>query len=250
LPHPLKRILLVEDDPDIQEMASLALVALGGYAVQVCGTARDALDHAPVFRPDLILLDVMMPGTDGPGALKALREIEATARTPVVFMTARVGRRDIAQYDELGCLGVIAKPFDPVVLPKTLEGIWGRRQQEEPRTLPRKEFEVLSRAYRGELPEKVRAMEQAAAALARGGWDRPTAESLYHHVHRMAGSAGLYGLDSLSRAAGILEGLLKDLLEGPWPPARSPAEIHTVVKAVKQAARRHAPRARPRGASC
>jgi two-component system, OmpR family, response regulator len=249
LPQPLKRILLVEDDPDIQEMASLALVAVGGYAVEVCGTAREALDRAPVFGPDLILLDVMMPGTDGPGALKALREIDATARTPVVFMTARVGRQDIAQYDALGCLGVIAKPFDPVVLPRTLEGIWGRHV-EAPRERHRKEFEALARAYAAELTGNVDALQATAAALAKGGWDRPTAESLYRQAHRMAGSAGVYGLERVGLAAGILEDLLKGLLEDPtWPPARSPAELHTVVKAVGQAARRDARRARARASS-
>jgi len=125
--RPLKRILLVEDDADIQAVASLALVGLGGFTVQVCGSAKDALESAPSFRPDLILLDFMMPGMDGLGALRALRAIDATARTPVVFMTARVQPQEIAQYTELGSLGVIPKPFDPAVLPRTIERMWSRR---------------------------------------------------------------------------------------------------------------------------
>ena len=86
----LRRVLLVEDDPDIQAVADVALSWIGGLEVEVCGSARDALDKARVFRPDLILLDVMMPGMDGPQALAALREIPETRATPVVFMTARV----------------------------------------------------------------------------------------------------------------------------------------------------------------
>jgi two-component system, OmpR family, response regulator len=235
--RPLKQILLVEDDPDIQEVAALALTALGGYAVEVCGTAVDALARAPALRPDLILMDVMMPGTDGVGALTALRQLEATASTPVVFMTANVGRQDVSRYQDMGCLGVIPKPFDPTFLPAALEGMW-RRHISAALEVHQREFDMLSQTYMEELSDKVRALQAAAKALSRQGWDRPTVESLYRLAHRMAGSSGVYGLSSLSRAAGILEDRVKRLLDDPsWPPAVSPGELTTVVKGVRQAAR-------------
>jgi two-component system, OmpR family, response regulator len=244
--RPLRQILLVEDDPDIQEVAALALTALGGYAVEVCGTPADALARAPTVRPDLILMDMMMPGTDGLGTLTALRQLEETARTPVVFMTASVGQQDVAKYEDVGCLGVIPKPFDPTFLPAALEGMW-RRHISAAIEVHQREFDALSQAYMEELSDKVRALQAAANTLARSGWDRPTVQSLYHLAHRMTGSSGVYGLNTLSRAAGILEDRVKRLLDDPqWPPAASPVELTTVVRGVRQAARNDVREARQR----
>ena len=120
----LKRILLVEDDPDIQTMTSLALGSFGGYTVEVCSSAQQAIDSAAAFAPDLILLDVMMPGMDGIHTLEALRQIPETSVTPVIFLTARVQPHDVARYKELGSLAVIRKPFEPTTLVETIDGIW------------------------------------------------------------------------------------------------------------------------------
>jgi CheY-like chemotaxis protein len=120
----LKRILLVEDDPDIQTVTSLALSGFGGFEVRICGSAREAVDSAAAFGPDLILLDVMMPGMDGVEALMALRAISATAAVPVVFLTARVQPHEVQRYRELGSLAVIPKPFEPTALADTIRAIW------------------------------------------------------------------------------------------------------------------------------
>lgn len=122
----LGRILYVEDEPDIQTVARLALEMVGGYQVEVCSSGREALERVAQFKPDLILLDVMMPEMDGPSTLEALREQEATADTPVIFVTAKVQSQEIAQYKAMGALDVIAKPFDPMGLPKEIEEIWNR----------------------------------------------------------------------------------------------------------------------------
>jgi two-component system OmpR family response regulator len=122
----LKRILLLDDDPDIQTVTSMALGSFGGYTVHVCGSANEAIESAAEFLPDLILLDVMMPGMDGMDALRALREIPATASTPVIFLTARVQPADVAKYKELDALAVIRKPFEPTALVKTIQEIWIR----------------------------------------------------------------------------------------------------------------------------
>jgi CheY-like chemotaxis protein len=242
----LDRILLVEDDPDIQGVVSLALIGLGGYTVKACGSASEALDSVHSFRPDLILLDVMMPETDGPTVLRALRQLEVTRDTPVVFTTARAQPQDVAEYNELGCLGVVRKPFDPVALPEMLAEMWGRRRQQRPPS-QRREFEELRRAYIGELHEKIEAMQAAADTLATHGWDKAALGSLYHLVHRLAGSAGLYRLAALSRTAGALEEVVKRLLSSPeWPPSSSPRELATFVKAVGRTARSEA---RPRDPS-
>ena len=120
----LQRILMVEDESDIQAVARLALEAVGGFTVHICASGWDALKDAPAFGPDLVLLDVMMPGIDGPGTLKALREVPETAAVPVVFMTAKVQPHEVASLRELGALGVIAKPFDPMTLSSTIQRMW------------------------------------------------------------------------------------------------------------------------------
>ena len=121
---PLKKILMVEDDLDIQAIAGLALETLGGFEVLACSRGADALARAPAFAPDLIVLDVMMPGMDGPTTYAALRRLPATAATPVVFMTARAQRHEVAAYLDLGAADVIRKPFDPMRLPERLAAIW------------------------------------------------------------------------------------------------------------------------------
>jgi two-component system, OmpR family, response regulator len=123
----LKRILLVEDDPDIQTVTSLALGSFGGFEVRVCGSAQEAVGAAARFQPDLILLDVMMPGMDGMDALRALRLDPEMASVPVVFLTARVQPQEVQRYRELGSLAVIPKPFEPSELAGKIRAIWDAR---------------------------------------------------------------------------------------------------------------------------
>jgi len=120
----LSKILYVEDDPDIQIVATMALETVGGFATKVCSSGQDAIEQAEEFAPDLILLDVMMPEMDGPTTLVNLREIESLKATPAVFMTAKVMPSDVERYKELGAVDVIAKPFDPMTLATKIQEIW------------------------------------------------------------------------------------------------------------------------------
>jgi two-component system, OmpR family, response regulator len=124
--QPLQRILFVEDDPDIQTIARMALEAVGGFRVMACGSGTEALERVGPFSPDLILLDVMMPGMDGMATLEALRQLPVSAQVPVVFMTAKVQAQEVARYREIGAVDVIAKPFDPMALPGVVRTIWER----------------------------------------------------------------------------------------------------------------------------
>jgi CheY-like chemotaxis protein len=94
--------------------------------VRICGSGREALDLvASGYVPDLMLLDVMMPGMDGMAVLEGLRALPQTAATPAVFMTAKVQPAEVAQYRAQGALGVIAKPFDPMQLAAQVRRLWG-----------------------------------------------------------------------------------------------------------------------------
>lgn len=125
--HPvLRKILLVEDDPDIQTVATTALELVGRYSVAACSSGREALEKGPSYNPDLVLLDVMMPDMDGPTTLEALRRDPTLQNRLIVFMTARTQERDLAAYQRMGVANVIRKPFDPLTLPAEVDGIWRR----------------------------------------------------------------------------------------------------------------------------
>ena len=120
----LKRILHVEDDPSIQAVARVALEAVGGFQVLSCSSGQDALDQVQGFAPDFILLDVMMPGMDGPQTLARLSQLVDIGQVPVAFMTAKVQPAEIAHYRDLGARDVIIKPFDPMQLAAQVRKIW------------------------------------------------------------------------------------------------------------------------------
>jgi two-component system, OmpR family, response regulator len=120
----LQRILYVEDEPDIQAVTKLALEMVGGFTVKVCSSGEEALREAVPFAPDMILLDVMMPGIDGPTTLRSLREQASLSQVPVAFMTAKVQPAEVSHYKSLGALDVIAKPFDPMTLAGRVSDIW------------------------------------------------------------------------------------------------------------------------------
>ena len=126
-PSPLRRILLVEDDSDILEIATLALETIGEFTVETCNSGLEVVEKASRFKPDLILLDVMMPGMDGPSTLKALRATREFEETPIIFMTAKVMKDEIEQLKQMGALGVIAKPFEPETLSDQIKAIWEKR---------------------------------------------------------------------------------------------------------------------------
>ncbi len=121
---PLTKILYVDDEPDIRAIARLALEDVGGFTIETCKSGREALLRAPAFGPDLFLLDVMMPGMDGPETLRALRALPAFESTPVIFMTAKAMAPEIQKYKDLGALDVIPKPFDPMTLSDQIKAIW------------------------------------------------------------------------------------------------------------------------------
>lgn len=125
--EPLSRILYVEDDADVRKLATFALKMVGKFTVEACASGEEALEKAAGFAPQLLLLDVMMPGMDGPTTLERLRQMEGTAATPAVFMTAKVQPHEVTHYRALGSLDVIAKPFDPMTLSATVRGIWDQR---------------------------------------------------------------------------------------------------------------------------
>jgi CheY-like chemotaxis protein len=112
----MKKILYVDDEYDIREVAQMSLELDPGFDVKTSASGASAITDAAHWRPDIILLDVMMPEMDGPETLRRLQANPSTSDIAVVFITARTQTHEVEQYKSLGAAGVIAKPFDPMSL--------------------------------------------------------------------------------------------------------------------------------------
>lgn len=120
----LKRVMCVEDDPDIRTILEFSLVDVGQYEAHICASGQEALAAVADFRPQLVLLDVMMPDMTGPQTLAALRELPQMAGVPTVFLTAKAMPDELERLLEHGATGVIVKPFDPMHLPQNIRIYW------------------------------------------------------------------------------------------------------------------------------
>jgi CheY-like chemotaxis protein len=116
----IEKVFLVDDDPAIRRIASLSLSRVGQWEVITADSGAKFLELFEETRPDVILMDVMMPDMDGLSTLKRMQSIETSHKTPVIFMTAKVLRDEVERYIKLGATGVISKPFDPMTLPKEI----------------------------------------------------------------------------------------------------------------------------------
>jgi CheY-like chemotaxis protein len=114
------KILVVDDDEDVRTITRLSLTTVGGMAVVEAASGRAAIETALQERPDLILLDVMMPGMDGVETLAAIRSYAAIANTPIVFLTAKALQSEVERLMRFNVAAVFIKPFDPMTLPDQL----------------------------------------------------------------------------------------------------------------------------------
>jgi CheY-like chemotaxis protein len=124
--RPLVRIVYVEDDEDIQRIVRMSLERVGKMTVEVVSDPTLAIQTITEFRPDLVMLDWMMPVMDGPTIYRQMKMRPELNALPVVFITAKAGQRDLEELKALGCAGTISKPFSPKDLPDQLRAIWSK----------------------------------------------------------------------------------------------------------------------------
>lgn len=226
-------VLLVEDDPDIRMIARLALQQIGGFTVIEAASGPEALSVVSRVRPDVVLLDVMMPGMDGSEVLRALRESPATADLPVVFLTAKAMPEELDRLRSLGVRAILTKPFDPAALPELVRralaggqdsGVARSDRPAEPGEAPRSDAAIdagalqqlqgLSGEQKGDLVSELIAMfasnlpatlRQLRVAAEGGG--AGNAERL---AHSLKGSAAMLGATGIADLARTIEGLARD----------------------------------------
>src|SRR6202020_3177483 len=119
------RVLIIDDEEDIREVAALSLETVAGWQVMTANSGAQGLARAIEHQPDAILLDVMMPGMDGPTTFRELRKNPATAKIPVLLLTAKVQGADQRRFADLGVEAVLFKPFDPLTLPAQISRALG-----------------------------------------------------------------------------------------------------------------------------
>lgn len=122
--RPLNRICYVEDDEDIQRIVRLSLEKIGKMTVEVVSDPMVAIERISAFKPELVMLDWMMPGMDGPTLFRKMRETPEVKDLPVVFITAKASQRELDELQSMGAAGTISKPFSPKDLPEQLRAIW------------------------------------------------------------------------------------------------------------------------------
>ena len=120
-----KRILVVDDEDNVREVTIMSLEIMGGWETMSAASGAEGIEVATREQPDAILLDVMMPGMDGPSTFSALQKDEKTRHIPVILLTAKVQSADRARFIDIGVAGVISKPFDPASLPVEVSKLLG-----------------------------------------------------------------------------------------------------------------------------
>lgn len=120
----LKKILYAEDEPDVHTLVELTIQTMSDYEIKICNNGKKLLECVEEYKPDLILLDVMMPEMDGPTTFKTLQSKETTKKIPVIFVTAKAQVHEVEKFKEIGSWGVITKPFTLMNLCDEIQEIW------------------------------------------------------------------------------------------------------------------------------
>jgi two-component system OmpR family response regulator len=236
-------VLYVDDDPDICSVVQATLRLVPGLEVQTADSGERAIDLAYELRPDLVLMDVMMPGLDGPSTFKRMRESALLSAIPVIFMTAKVLPAEITQLLQLGAIGVIVKPFDPLELYGELLSLWnngdpGRRSAIEGGRPAQVQAQVdlltagfLQRA-RADVDNLVKMIRRAQAA---DGNVYPEIERICHSMH---GAGAMFGFPKISEVGGAMGRMVAAITASAVPrsSANESATLQQLSESTKQLA--------------
>jgi two-component system, OmpR family, response regulator len=211
----LRSVLYVDDDPDICAVVAATLKAIADIGVHAALSGEAAIELARELMPDLILMDVMMPGLDGPSTLIRMRGYPAIAGIPVIFLTAKVLPTEVAQLLKMGAIGVIGKPFDPTRLCGDILSLWKSvarvRALQETRgiaaVLPEPSQAPLPSGFLERARDDVVRLRQMLRRIVPG--DRRTLEEMERVAHSIHGAAAMFGFPPVSSCGGALESLVE-----------------------------------------
>lgn len=218
------RILHVDDDPLMRDVVELALGFESEFVVMSCAGGETALAAVPGWQPDLIILDVLMPGLDGPAVLARLRENPSTAKIPVIFITSRAPAAERERLMGLGAVAVIAKPFYPVKLADTV-----RRHMLS--------IKLASAGY--DFAQRLRSDAATLAGfrdkLHNGADASFVSEDFQSIVHKLAGAAGVFDFQGVSTTAASLEDAIIERRAGRGAPGTVEANLDALLACIATA---------------
>jgi diguanylate cyclase (GGDEF)-like protein len=203
-----RKILIIDDEEAIRDVVKVTLELLSGWTALTAPSGSEGIDLALAELPDAILLDAMMPGTDGPHTLAALQSNPSTQAIPVLFLTAKMTVEDLKKLRTLGAKAVIAKPFDPMTLANEIAQTlgWPEGIPSEAKSVAGAAPETRSR-FLSTARERLEVLEEAGTAVLEKGLTLPLRAAAEHEAHKLAGTLGTIGLASGSRFAREIEGL-------------------------------------------
>jgi len=207
----IRKVLIVDDDDDIRHVVELALRKFGGYEVMQASSGEEALERVRKEQPDVVLLDVTMPGIDGPSTLARLRGDAVSLKCPVIFLTARTQRRDVERLLELGAAGMITKPFDVMTLADEVRRIVAGADANAKDLAD--EFDHLRDAYARALPAKLASLDASLDDARREPPEQARLETARDLAHRLRGTTGTYRFKALSSELSRIERQLEALLD-------------------------------------
>jgi two-component system, OmpR family, response regulator len=216
-PRKIQSVLYVDDDPDMRAVVEAALRPIAGLDVHIAGSGEQAIDLAYECRPDLVVMDVMMPGLDGPSTFKSMRERALLADIRVIFLTAKTLPAEAARLLQLGAIGVLGKPFDPLRLYDDLSVIWNNegapRRTEGGRageSRLRAEVSSLADRFLRRTRNDVTRL-RAFIECARDG-DRSALEEAGRVCHSIHGAGAMFGFPEVGAAGGAIERLVEEVM--------------------------------------
>jgi CheY-like chemotaxis protein len=219
---PALRVLHVEDHPDIREVVRASLRLDPELDSRDCGSGQEALKIAVDWPPDIILLDVMMPGMDGPMTLTRLRADPRTAHIPVVFLTVRAQQREQDLFRTLGAAGVIPKPFDPMTLATSVRGyIQPSREDLDTR------HEFLRR-----VSDNAGTLVWRRSAVAKLTASTEVLIEIREIAHELANSGAAYGFSEMATAAALLEEVTIAALRAPGASNKMPDVLDALLMRI------------------
>ncbi|MGE3334903.1 MAG: response regulator [Rhodospirillaceae bacterium] len=193
-------VMLVDDDAFIREVVAAALSVRPGVHVQGFASGEDALAGARLATPDIIVLDFTIPGTDGLAIYHALKSALA-AMPPVIFLTAREDADLVSRLRAAGAVGVLAKPFDPLMIAEEILKFGEREHAGAPRDA---RLDAVAASFCASLPQTMAEIDKEWSVLRRE-WQGTVAQSLIMRTHKLAGAAGLFKLHEFGSAARAVE---------------------------------------------
>jgi len=239
----IQSVLYVDDDADICAVVQATLCSVAGLNVHIAGSGEQAIDLAYEWRPDLILMDVMMPGLDGPSTLKLMREQALLADIPVIFLTANALPAAVAQLLQLGALGVIRKPFDPLKLCDELFALWinvgaahGIQGTDAAQSQVKAQIGSLTDSFLERTGNDVVRL-RAIIERARHG-DGSVLKEAGRIAHSIHGAGGMFGFPEVSAAGGAMERLVEGIMASTAAPSSTggPAVLQQLLDCTAQLA--------------